>query len=344
MKVVALNAHPDLDLTYEQEALRPLGVVIERLTAVDDGAVVAAARDADVVMPMENRLSGAVIGQLERCRLIPSIGIGYDEIDVAAATARGILVTNMGDIFVEEVANTAWMLILLVAKRGLWQHEMATTNRWHEGRDALHPVLRVGMPRITGQTLGLVSFGQIARATARRAHAFGMSCLAYDPHVDPGVFREHGVEAASLDEVCGRADVVSCHAPLTAQTVHLIGEAQLRLMKPTAIFVNTGRGGVVDEAALTRALQEGRLAGAGLDVLEQEPPDPNNPLLTMPNVALSLHVASVSDGSHVERRRRIGRQVADALQGKEPVGVVNPAALPNWRGRATAAPGRTAPA
>ena len=339
MRVVALNPDPDLDLTYENEALRPLGVTIERLISSDDAEIAAAARDADVLMPMENRLSATAIGQLARCRLIPSIGIGYDGIDVAAATANGILVTNMGDIFTEEVANTAWMLILMVAKRGLWQHEMAATNRWDEGRALLHPVLRVGMPRLMGQTLGLLSFGAIARATARRGQAFGMTCIAHDPFLDPAVFAQHGVESVSLEELFGRADVLSCHTPLTGQTVHLVGAAQLRLMKPGAIFVNTGRGRVVDEAALIDALREGRLLGAGLDVLEQEPPEPTNPLLTMPNVALSLHVASVSDVSHVERRRRIGQQAADALRGREPVGVVNPAALASWRGRVPAAIG-----
>jgi len=332
-KVVAVNPHPELDLSYENEALRPLGVEIRRVTAQGEDDVLAATRDADVVVPMWYRIGASVIQRLDRCRLIPSGGIGVDHIDVAAATEHGILVTNMADTFVEEVANHAWMLILLVAKRGLWMHEMATTNRWQEAHTQMFPVLKISMPRVTGQSLGLVSFGRIARATARRAKAFGMTCLAYDPYVTKEVFEEHGVEQASLDDVFRRADFVSCHLPLSNETLHLIGEAQFRLMKPSAFFVNTGRGKVVDEPALIAALQEGRIAGAGLDVLEQEPPDPSNPLLKMPNVVLSPHVASISDVSDVERRRLLGRQIADALQGRVPKGVVNPEVLPRWRGK-----------
>jgi hypothetical protein len=145
------------------------------------------------------------------------------------------------------------------------------------------------------------------------------------------------VEPADLDGVFGRADVVSCHLPWSAETFHLIGERQFGQMRPSAIFVNTGRGKVVDEAALIRALESGRLGGAGLDVLEQEPPDPANPLLRMPNVILSPHMASVSDVSAVARRRLLGRQIAATLRGEVPTGVVNPAVLPRWRGQAGAA-------
>jgi phosphoglycerate dehydrogenase-like enzyme len=129
-----------------------------------------------------------------------------------------------------------------------------------------------------------------------------------------------------------RSDFVSCHLPLSSETFHLIGDAQFRLMKSSAIFISTGRGKVVDEPALIAALQEGRIAGAGLDVLEKEPPDPANPLLHLPNVAVSPHMASVSDVSEVERRRLIARQIVDALNGKVPHGVVNPQVLPRWRG------------
>ncbi|MGH2461636.1 MAG: C-terminal binding protein [Chloroflexota bacterium] len=334
-RVVAVNAHPDLDLSYEHEALRALGVEIERYRAGHDDEVARSIGDADVVVPMGYRIGAPVIQALERCRLIPSGGIGVDHIDVDAATARGILVTNMADTFVEEVANHAWLLLLMAAKRGLWLHNLASTNRWPEAHQQLHPVLRISMPRITGQTLGLISFGRIARATARRAQGFGMACLAYDPYVKSEVFAEYGVEPASLDEVCRRSDFVSCHLPLSKETFHLVGDAQFRRMKPTAIFISTGRGKVVDEAALIAALREGRLAGAGLDVLEQEPPDPANPLLTMPNVALSPHVASVSDVSYVERRRLLGQQIAAVLRGQIPKGVVNPAVLPGWRFRET---------
>jgi D-3-phosphoglycerate dehydrogenase / 2-oxoglutarate reductase len=231
------------------------------------------------------------------------------------------------------VANHAWLLLLMAARRGPWLHAMGTTDRWGEAQAELFPILKIAMPRVTGQVLGLVAFGRIARATARRAHAFGMTCLAYDPHVAPEVFAEHGVERVGLEEVFARADFISCHLPLSAATHHLIGAEQFRHAKPSAIFLNTGRGPVVDEAALIAALREGRLAGAGLDVLEQEPPAPDNPLLHMPNVVITPHIGSVSDVSAVERKRLLGRQIADVLRGRVPVGVINPAALPRWEAR-----------
>jgi D-3-phosphoglycerate dehydrogenase len=334
-KVLAVNPHPEATFEHEGEALGPLGVEMERISPRDDQELVAAARDADVVVAMGYRLRPDVIARLDHCRLLPSGGIGVDHIDVPAATERGILVTNMADTFVEEVANHAWMLLLMVARHGVWLHEMVVTNRWREGQDQIYPILRKPMPRVTGQVLGLVPFGRIPRAMAKRAHGFGMTCLAYDPFVSAEVFAEHGVESVSLDEMCRRADIVSCHLPHAPETHHMIGEAQFAAMKPSALFISTGRGKVVDEAALIRALQEKRIAGAGLDVLEEEPPDPSNPLLSMPNVTLSPHMASASDVGAVERRRLMGRQIAAVLRGEVPIGVVNPAALPAWRERWT---------
>jgi D-3-phosphoglycerate dehydrogenase len=331
-KVIAVNPEPEEPLAIENEILRPLGVEIQRVTVANDEELLAVAADADIVAPTGWRLTGEVIRKLARCRHIPSGGIGFDHIDAEAATESGILVTNMAEVFVEEVANQAWMLLLVVARRGLWLHEMTTSNRWQEAFDQLYPVLKVPMPRVTGQVLGLIPFGRIPRAMAKRAHGFGMSVIAYDPYVKPEVFKEAGVEQVSLDDVFRRADFVSSHLPLSKETFHLIGDAQIRLMKPSAIFISTGRGKVVDEPALIAALQEGRIAGAGLDVFEQEPPDADNPLLHMPNVFVSPHMASVSDVSVVERHRLMGQQIADALQGKVPHGVVNPAAIARWRG------------
>jgi phosphoglycerate dehydrogenase-like enzyme len=151
--------------------------------------------------------------------------------------------------------------------------------------------------------------------------------------VPADLFAEYGVEAVALDEVFAQADFVSCHLPYSRQTHHLIGAAQFARMKPSAYFINTGRGRVVDEMALIAALQAGRLAGAGLDVLEQEPPAPDNPLLQMPNVVVTPHMASVSDVSYVARRRLIGQQIAGVLQGQVPVGVVNGPVLERWRQR-----------
>ncbi|MCI0584377.1 MAG: C-terminal binding protein, partial [Chloroflexi bacterium] len=309
------------------------------MEANDREELIAAAADAHVVIlhtdrfnPRRVRRIGAdVIDRLDRCGLIPSTGIGVEAIDVEAATRRGILVTNMGETLAEDVADHAWMLLLATARRATWLHEMATSGRWDEAAAVLFPVLKTNLPRINGKTLGLVAFGPIARRVARRAKGFRMRCLAYDPYVDPAVFDDEGVERAELDDVLGQSDFVSSHVPLTATTERLLGDAQFRRMKPGAIFVNTGRGRTVDEAALIAALGEGRIAGAGLDVLEQEPPGPDNPLTRMPNVVLTPHIGSATNECDVERRRLIGQQIADALQGRIPANVVNRDVLPRWR-------------
>jgi D-3-phosphoglycerate dehydrogenase len=332
-RVVMVNPDPTDPLTIERKILGENGIDLEIVNVTSDDELLERAADADVLMPTGWDVSAKVIVGMKRLRHIPSGGIGFDHIDADAATEHGILVTNMAETFVEEVANQAWMLLLMVARQGRWLHQMATTNRWEDAFAELYPVLKFPMPRITGQTLGLVPFGRIPRAMAKRAHGFGMSVIAYDPYVSAEAFREQGVEQASLDDVFSRSDFVSCHLPLSKETFHLIGDAQIRLMKPSAYFISTGRGKVVDEPALIAALQEGRIAGAGLDVFEQEPPDPANPLLRMDNVVVSPHMASVSDVSEVERRRLIATQVVDTLNGRVPHGVVNPKALERWRGR-----------
>jgi len=183
------------------------------------------------------------------------------------------------------------------------------------------------LPRLMGQTLGFVAFGHVARATAVRARAFGVRMLAYDPYVEELVMSQYGVEPASLTELLKRSDIVSMHAPSTPEAHHMLTEEHFRLMKPSALFVNTGRGPTVDEPALTKALQEGWIAGAGLDVLEEEPPAPTNPLLRMDNVILTAHVASASARFDPARRRRVGQEIALVLSGRWPRSCANPSVL-----------------
>jgi D-3-phosphoglycerate dehydrogenase len=183
------------------------------------------------------------------------------------------------------------------------------------------------LPRLMGQTLGFVAFGHVARATAVRARAFGVRMLAYDPYVEELVMSQYGVEPASLTELLKRSDIVSMHAPSTPEAHHMLSEEHFRLMKPEALFINTGRGPTVDEPALSKALQEGWIAGAGLDVLEEEPPAPTNPLLRMDNVILTAHVASASARFDPARRRRVGHEIALVLSGRWPRSCANPSVL-----------------
>lgn len=306
----------------ELEALTPIGAEIVEIAAGGEDEFVAAARDADAVYAKGRRITGRIIAGLERCKVIALGSVGVDSVDVDAATARGIPVTNVPDTFIEEVADHAMMLILATYRRLLLMDRMVREGRWAEGRPLLHQ-----LPRLLGQTLGFVAFGHVARAVAVRARPFGVRMLAYDPYVEELVLTQYGVEPVGLAELLQRSDIVSMHAPSTADAHHLLTERHFRLMKPSAIFVNTGRGPTVDEPALVKALAEGWIAAAGLDVLEQEPAVMQNPLLKMDNVILTPHVASASSRFDPMRKRRVGQEIALVLGGRWPRSCVNPSVL-----------------
>ncbi len=316
---------------YEMEALRPLDAEIVEIAAKAEDEFVRAAADADALYAKGRRITKALVEGLPRCRVIALGSVGADSVDVEAATARGIPVTNVPDTFIEEVADHALMLILATYRRLTTMDRMVREGRWREGRPLLYH-----FPRLMGQTLGLIAFGHVARAVAVRAKPFGLHVIAYDPYVEELVMTQHGVEPVSLPELLARADIVSMHAPSTPDAHHLLGEEHFRRMKREALFVNTGRGPTVDEPALVKALQEGWIAGAGLDVLEEEPPAPSNPLLKMENVILTPHAASASARFDPVRRRRVGQEIALVLSGRWPQSCVNPSvlersALRRWR-------------
>src|SRR6184192_2106271 len=292
------------------EALAPIDAEIVEIAAKTDEEFVKEARDADALYAKGRRITKRLIDGLERCKVIALGSVGVDSVDVDAATARGIPVTNVPDTFIEEVADHAMMLILATFRRLTTMDRMVRDGRWKEGRPLLSR-----FPRLMGQTLGFVSFGHVARAVAVRARPFGVHMLAYDPYVEELVMPQYGVEPVGLTELLQRSDIVSMHAPATPDAQHLLTEEHFRSMKRSAIFVNTGRGPTVDESALVKALEEGWIAGAGLDVLEQEPPAPSNPLLRMDNVILTAHVASASARCDPARRRRVGQEIAMVLRG-----------------------------
>ena len=305
----------------EMEALGRIGAQIVETSATSDEDFIDAARDADAIIS-GHYLSRKIIDSLESCKIIALGSVGTDGVDVPAATERGIPVTNVPDTFIEEVADHTMAVILGTYRRLTLMDRMSKDGRWKEGRPYLY-----GFPRLMGQTLGLVSFGHVARAVATRAASFGLRILAYDPYIEELVMSSYGVEPVGLDELLERSDIVSMHAPGTAETDRLLTERHFRLMKPEALFINNGRGGTVDEAALIKALEEGWIAAAGLDVLEQEPPDPENPLLHMDNVIVTPHVASASARFDPRRRRRVGEEIALVLTGRWPMACVNPTVL-----------------
>jgi len=307
---------------YEMEALERLGAEIVEC-APNEAAFIAAAPEADAIYAKGMKVTAAMIEAARKARIITCASVGVDYVDVAAATARGIPVTNCPDTFIEEVADHAMMLLLATHRRCIEQDRMVREGRWAEGRPQLNKV-----PRLMGQTLGFVAFGRVARLVALRAKAFGLRLMAYDPYVDELTMSALGVVPASLDQVLSQSDFVSMHAPDTAETRKMLGAKHFARMKPNAIFINTGRGPTVDEAALIGALQAGRIAGAGLDVFEVEPIRPDNPLLGMPHVILSPHNASASARFDEARKRRAGQELALVLSGRWPMSCVNPTVLP----------------
>jgi D-3-phosphoglycerate dehydrogenase / 2-oxoglutarate reductase len=268
---IVTNASAPFD--DESEALAGLDAAFVAVPPGDEAALVAAVGEADALYPV-GKVSRRVIEAATRCRVIALGSIGVDYVDIQAATERGIPVTNVPDTFVEEVADHA-MTLLLGGFRRLVEHDrLVREGRWREGRAHLYQ-----FPRLWGQTLGFVGFGHVARAVALRARAFGLRMLAYDPYVEEISMLPLGVSPAGLLELLAESDFVSMHAPGTSETGHMMGEKEFRKMKPTALFINTGRGATVDEAALVTALQQKWIAGAALDVLEVEPPRQDNPLL-----------------------------------------------------------------
>ena len=306
---------------YEMEGLQGMDAEIVEGPADEDGFV-KFARDADAVYAKGLRFTKRVIDGLERCKLIALASVGVDSVDVVAATARGIPVTNCPHTFIEEVADHAMALLLAGHRRIIEQDRMVREGRWSEGRPALLKV-----PRIMGLTLGFIAFGHVARAVAKRAKPFGLRLMAYDPYIEELIMAEYDVLPATFEEVLRESDFVSMHAPATPEAEGMFTEKHFRMMKPSAVFINTGRGPTVQEAGLIKALDEGWIAHAALDVLEQEPPGDNNPLLKMNNVTLSAHNASASARFDPARKRHAGRELGLVLSGRWPMSCVNPAVL-----------------
>jgi len=309
--------------SLELEALDAVADLVE-VQAATPGEFIAGAADADAVITSWGiQIDQQIIAGLSKCVVIGVGSVGVDMVDVDAATAAGIVVTNVPDVFIEEVADHAMMLLLTAGRRTKQMNQLSASGDWFKGRPILSDV-----PRLMGQTLGLIAFGNVARCVARRAKGFGLHVIAFDPYVSELSISAEGVEPVSLRELLERSDYVSMHAPLNDETRHMLSAAAFAAMKPTAVVINTGRGPTIDEAALINALENGQIAAAGLDVLEWEPPKPDNPLLGMANVIITPHVASATSRMRPETRRRVGREVALVLKGKWPMSCVNPTVLP----------------
>ncbi len=248
-------------------------------------------------------------------KVVARAGVGYDAVDVAAATDHGVVVTFAPGTNQDAVAEHTFMMILALAKNLIGQHQPIKDGKWPR-----HP----GLP-LRGRALGLLGLGRIGKAVALRGRAFGMKILAYEPFPDQAFINANGITLTTLEEVLRQGDYVSLHLPAFDDTKHLINKGNLSLMKPTAFLINTARGAVINEFDLVAALREKRIAGAGLDVFEQEPPSPDNPLFKLDNVLLTAHTAGVDMQSRDEMALRAAECIASLSRGEWPADcVVNP--------------------
>jgi D-3-phosphoglycerate dehydrogenase len=317
-RIVVITDHTWPTIDIEREVLERVGACVLEPRSNDEDELIELARDAEAILTCFAPVSARVIQRALDLRVVGRFGIGVDNIDVQAATRRGIPVTNVPVYCLDEVAEHVLALTLSLRRRTLAFDRAVREGEWS---------LQTGMPmhRLHGQTLGILGYGRIGAAVASRGRALGMRVIAHDPTMRTGDL----VDAVDLAALATRSDVLTLHAPLVATTRGIIDAAFLAQMKPDAVLINTARGPLVDQDALAAALHAGGIAGAGLDVFDPERLPAGHPLLSAPNVVLTPHVAFYSEESVDELRRKGAEAVAAILDGRSAPTVVNAEALAN---------------
>lgn len=298
--------------------------VWDRFTNPPPNVLESRVREYDALLTMiGDRITCSMLSNAKNLRIISQMIVGYDNIDVECATRLGIYVTNAPGIISEATADFTWALILATARRVVEADNYVRWGEWFRDRTPWHPLMFLGT-LVYGKTLGIIGFGAIGRAVARRAKGFGMKILYYDVVRAPKeVEEELGAEYRDLESLLRESDIITIHTPLTKETYHLINDERLKLVKKGAILINAARGPIVDTNALVRALSEGRIAGAGLDVFEEEPLPPNHPLTMFKNVVLAPHIASATYESRLEMASKAAENLIAFAEGRIPPNLVN---------------------
>jgi D-3-phosphoglycerate dehydrogenase len=316
--VVTDTVFPSLEPT--EQALAAVDAEVTLVPEPTAEAILEAARTADGIVVTYAKVTAEIINGLERCKVISRTGIGVDNVDIDAATARGIVVTRVPDYCIDEVSDHALGLLFALARKIPLANSAVHAGQWSVGLvNPLH--------RLRGQTLGLVGFGQIPRALAPKAQALGLAVIAYDPYISKEAMAADGVKQVDLEQLLEESDHISVHAPLTPETRHMFNREAFQRMKPGAVLINTARGPLVDEDALVDALEAGELTGAALDVLEQEPPAAGSRLLGRVDVILTPHTGFYSEESMIDLQTKAAEEVRRVLQGERPRNPVNPQVL-----------------
>ncbi len=321
------------DVTFETAKLQKEPKYLELLSLAEtrytipqsEAELCDVIRDVEIAIVGDSPITPRVLDAAPKLKLVAKCGVGFDNIDVEYATRKRVLVTNVPGVLAGPVAEHTLLLMLAVARKLVSADSYVRTERWDAFRS-----LGAGFD-LRGKTLGVIGFGAIGRRVAEMARtAFGMQILAFDPLVPPEKIRNSAGEPATLEQLLGESDIVSVHVPLMPATTGLVGEKELRRMKPSAVLINTSRGRVLDEKALEKALTSGWIAAAGLDVLEKEPPDPGSLLLKLPNVTMTPHTAAfTAEATRALWLACIGASI-DVLKGerpRSPANVLNPTAM-----------------
>jgi D-3-phosphoglycerate dehydrogenase len=319
-KLVAVTDSVFPNLDPARAVLEEIDAEVRLAKEPTPDAILEVARDADAVLTTYAKINADTIQKLTRCRVIGRFGIGVDNVDIAAATTAGIVVTRVPDYCLDEVSDHTMALLLALVRKIPSSNARTQAGRWE---------MRAVVPihRLRGTVLGLVAFGQIPQLVAPKAQAFGIRVVTHDPYVSKQVAERAGVEQVEFDELLRISDYISIHTPLLPATHHLFNADVLRRMKPTAYLINTARGPIIDEAALANALDQGHLAGAALDVMEQEPPSASRLLGSRDNVIVTPHTSFYSEESLVDLQTKAAQEVVRVLSGQAPRNPVNPEAL-----------------
>jgi D-3-phosphoglycerate dehydrogenase len=304
------------DFTVEENILKEVDAKLFLAKDKTEDAILEVAKDADALVTVYAEITRRIIEKLEKCKIIVRCGIGVNNIDIPAASEKGIYVANVPDYCWDEVSDHAITLALALERKIFLLDRQVKAGSWSV--EEAKPIFG-----LSGQTFGLVGFGNIPKEVAKKAQVFGFKVIAYDPYVSQEVADKYNVKMVSLEELLKTSDVVSIHAPLVDATYHMINKEALELMKPTAFLVNTARGPLVDTKALYEALKCKKIAGAALDVLETEPPAKDDPLLTLDNIIITPHAAYYSETSSINLRKLAFAEVVRVLKGEYPKNFVN---------------------
>jgi D-3-phosphoglycerate dehydrogenase len=316
-KILITEAMP---LIEEEKKILSKYADVKLAKSLNEDELAEGARDADVIMVVYAKITEKIINSAAKLRGIVRYGIGVDNIDLKAASKRRIPVANVPDYCIGTVADHAFALILALNRKLLLADNIIRLGKYGVWTSPSPKLMGVDLE---GKVLGLVGVGKIGSAVAARAKGFGMKVVAFDPYIPKEIAEKLGVELVDLETLLKNADFISIHAPLTPETRGIIGEKELRMMKRTAYIINTARGPIIQEKALYKALKNGWIAGAGLDVYEEEPPDPDNPLFKLENVILTPHIAYYTKEAIWRLEMSAVDEAIRILQGKMPKNLVN---------------------